>query len=147
MRVLALNFLIAVSLPASANGEEWSGPVPTHYDRYTYLAKIVRVIDGDTVVANIDLGFNTWRMDERLRLARIDAPEVQGAERSLGLSAALWLRTQIDDKWLIIRTVADRKGRDRKGSFGRYLVEIFFQGKNINDELVKRGFAKYKNYN
>ena len=147
MRLLVLNFLIAISLPVSVNGEEWSGSVPTRYDRYTYLAQIVRVIDGDTVVANIDLGFNTWRRDERLRLARIDAPKVRGGERSLGLSAKDWLRTQIKDQWLIIRTVADRRGRDKKGSFGRYLVEIFLKGKNINDELVRRGFAKYKNYN
>ena len=42
---------------------------------YQYKANIVRVIDGDTVVADIDLGFNVWRRDERLRLFGIDTPE------------------------------------------------------------------------
>jgi endonuclease YncB( thermonuclease family) len=38
-------------------------------------AVIVRVIDGDTVVANLDLGWHTWRHDEHIRLGGIDAPE------------------------------------------------------------------------
>ena len=42
---------------------------------YTYKANIVRVIDGDTVVADIDLGFDVWLRKEHLRLVGIDAPE------------------------------------------------------------------------
>ena len=46
---------------------------PTECDLYTYRATVTRVIDGDTVVADIDLGFRTWRHGERLRLYGIDA--------------------------------------------------------------------------
>lgn len=47
---------------------------PTACGLYAYRAIITRVIDGDTVVADIDLGFHTWRHGERLRLMAIDAP-------------------------------------------------------------------------
>ena len=49
------------------------GPAPS-CGVYTCKAKIVRVIDGDTVVADIDLGFRTWLHGEHLRLYGIDAP-------------------------------------------------------------------------
>ena len=58
---------------------------------YTYRGEIVRVIDGDTVVADIDLGFNVWVRDEHLRLNRIDAPEtgsVEGAAVTTALAGA-----------------------------------------------------------
>ena len=42
---------------------------------YEYKCEIVRVVDGDTVDVNIDLGFNTWLWKERIRLKGIDTPE------------------------------------------------------------------------
>jgi len=48
---------------------------------YEYRANIRRVVDGDTVDADIDLGFNVWPRNERLRLYKIDAPETRGASR------------------------------------------------------------------
>jgi endonuclease YncB( thermonuclease family) len=45
---------------------------------YTYKAQITEVYDGDTVTADIDLGFHTWRRDEKLRLYEINAPEMRG---------------------------------------------------------------------
>ena len=42
---------------------------------YEYKCEIVRVVDGDTVDVNIDLGFNTWLWKERIRLNGIDTPE------------------------------------------------------------------------
>ncbi len=111
-------------------------------DRYTYLAHVVRVVDGDTIDVDIDLGFNTWRRDERLRLARINAPEVRGPERAAGFAAKAALRQRIEGKWLIMRTLPDRRGHQRKGSFGRYLAEIYDRGQNINDWLMDQGLAK-----
>ena len=67
-------------------------PVLTQAHGYEYRAIIIEVYDGDTVTADIDLGFNTWRMGEKLRLARINAPEVRCKERSEGLKARDWLR-------------------------------------------------------
>ncbi|HHJ18432.1 MAG TPA: thermonuclease family protein [Gammaproteobacteria bacterium] len=110
-------------------------------DLYTYRARIVSVYDGDTVTADVDLGFNTWVHGEKLRLYRINAPEVRGAERAQGLVSRDWLRNQLLDKEVLIRTV-----KDKKGKFGRYLVEIILDGVNINDRLVEEGMAEYKEY-
>ena len=42
---------------------------------YEYRCKVLKVIDGDTVDVDIDLGFNTWIKNERVRLMGIDTPE------------------------------------------------------------------------
>ena len=44
---------------------------------YAYACDVVRVIDGDTIVVHVDLGFRTWRRDEPIRLAHVDAPDSQ----------------------------------------------------------------------
>jgi micrococcal nuclease len=46
----------------------------------------------------------------------------------------------------LIKTIKTKKGKDKKGKYGRYLAEIYLDGKNINDALVKNGFAKYHKY-
>jgi len=108
---------------------------------YEYKAEIIAVYDGDTVTADIDLGFNTWRRDERLRLSGINAPEVRGKERPEGLISRDALREKILGKEVIICTI-----RDKKGKYGRYLVEIHLEGLNINGWLVDSKYAVYKDY-
>ena len=111
------------------------------YDTYTYKATIVSVYDGDTVTADIDLGFRVWIRDEKLRLSRINTPEVRGVQRPEGLISRDWLRDMILGKEVIIKTI-----KDKKGKYGRYIVEIYFDGQNINDLLVENGLAEYKEY-
>jgi endonuclease YncB( thermonuclease family) len=144
LRAFAILTLLFLGLTSHSLSEPYSERVPSTEDRYTYMAKVVRVIDGDTIEADIDLGFHTWRRGERLRLARINAPEPKGGTRQKGLESAQWLRERIQGKWVVIRTIADRKGEDMKGSFGRYLVEIFEDGRNLNDLLVRNGHAEYR---
>jgi micrococcal nuclease len=113
---------------------------------YLYKAKIVSVYDGDTCRADIDLGLNTWIHNEKLRLLRINAPEIRGEERQAGLSARDFLRELISGKEVIIQTV-----KDRKGKYGRYLAEIWVEQEegiwvNVNDLMVTDGFAEYKAY-
>ena len=108
--------------------------------QYEYQAEILSVYDGDTVTARIDLGFHV-SIIEKLRLARIDAPEVRGVERPKGLISRDKLREFILDKQVIIHTI-----RDRKGKYGRYLVEILVNGTNVNDWLVDSGLVEYKEY-
>lgn len=115
---------------------------------YNYRAKVVSVYDGDTVRADIDLGLKTWVRNEPLRLSRIDAPEVRGAERPEGLAARDFLRSKILDKDVIIETL-----KDEKGKYGRYLAEIWLKDEadaedyvNINDLMVEEGHAVYKQY-
>jgi len=108
---------------------------------YTYLALVTSVYDADTITVNVDLGMNTWRHDVKIRLARINAPEVRGPERDQGLKARDWLRGRIDGQQIILRTQ-----RDKKGKFGRWLGEIYLDGENLNDALVNAGHAVYKTY-
>lgn len=108
---------------------------------YTYYAVVSSVYDGDTITADIDLGFHAWMHNEKLRLSRINTPEVRGVEKERGLVSRDWLRKRINGKQIIIKT-----SKDKKGKYGRYLVEVFLDGVNINDELVKKELAVYKQY-
>jgi micrococcal nuclease len=77
--------LLAALVPARADP-------PDADSLYHYRAVIAEVYDGDTVTADVDLGFSVWLRGERLRLARINAPEVRGDEKESGLAARDFLR-------------------------------------------------------
>jgi micrococcal nuclease len=51
---------------------------------YHYKAKIIEVYDGDTCTIDIDLGLNIWNKGEKIRLNRINAPELRGDEKAKG---------------------------------------------------------------
>ncbi|MDH3269549.1 MAG: thermonuclease family protein [Ignavibacteria bacterium] len=113
---------------------------------YNYKAIVTSVYDGDTCTVDIDLGLSVWLRGEKLRLNRINAPELRGEERPKGLKSRDFLRSKIDGKEITIETI-----KDRKGKYGRYLAEIWIEEKkkkfiNINDLLVTKGFAKYQKY-
>jgi micrococcal nuclease len=112
---------------------------------YHYKAFISAAYDGDTVTADIDLGLKTIVKGEKLRLNRINAPEVRGAERPAGLVSRDWLRGRIVGKNVLIETF-----KDKKGKYGRYIAEIWLPENggttNINDELVEKGLAEYREY-
>ena len=111
---------------------------------YWYKAIVIRLIDGDTIIVDVDKGFSDWRKRLSLRFSRIDAPEKRGVTKEEGLAALDFLKTQISEGDAIyIRT-------QKADSFGRYIAEIFvFEGDNANnlsDTLVKFGHAEYKDY-
>lgn len=113
---------------------------------YLYEATVTGVYDGDTITVNIDLGLTTSINGEKIRLYRINTPEVRGPEKPEGIKARDFLRGLILDKKIVIETI-----KDKKGKYGRYLGEIHLQLEdgswlNINDHLVKNGFAEYKSY-
>ncbi len=113
---------------------------------YRYNAHVVSVYDGDTITVDIDLGLKTFVKGEKIRLSRINAPELRGAERARGLESRDFLRKLILDKDILLETI-----KDKRGKYGRYLGEIWVLQKgnrmlNINDLLVKKGFAEYKTY-
>ena len=106
---------------------------------YEYRADIRRVVDGDTVDADIDLGFNVWLRNERLRLYRIDAPETRGASKQAGIASTKALTEKINGKRVTICTV-----KDRKGKYGRYLATVWLENENVNAWLVSNGFAVWR---
>lgn len=108
---------------------------------YTYRALVVDVYDGDTVTADIDLGLNTWRRGEKLRLYGIDAPEVRGATREAGLVSRDWLRERVLSREVTVRTI-----KDSKGKYGRILAVVWDAKGDINADLVALGLADAREY-
>jgi micrococcal nuclease len=106
---------------------------------YSYKADIVRIVDGDTVVANIDLGCEVWRHNEHLRLFGIDTPD----RGDVGYTEATDALAQlIEGQRVLICTVkAKRSDVEAKGSFGRYLATIWIDDLNVNQWLLENGFA------
>ena len=95
---------------------------------YEYNCTLVRVIDGDTVDVDIDLGFDTILKNQRIRLAGIDTPESRTSdpvEKVYGLAAKKFLIEHLalnnPNNKLILRTTM----YDAKGKFGRILGEIY----------------------
>lgn len=113
---------------------------------YHYRAVVQSVYDGDTCTVDLDLGLNSWIRGEKIRLHRINAPELRGAEREAGLRSRDFLREQIEGKAVVIETI-----KDRKGKYGRYLGEVWLEldtGEtiNVNDRMVSEGYAVYHDY-
>lgn len=113
---------------------------------YIYKAKVTSVYDGDTITVDIDLGLNTWIVSEKIRLNRINAPELKGNEKAKGLLSRDFLKEQILKKEITINTI-----KDKKEKYGRYLGEIWLEVKNgkqinINELMVEKGFARYQKY-
>ena len=137
-QLLIPGLLVLLAAPGLAETQDSAQPVPD-CGLYTYRAEIVRVIDGDTIVADIDLGFNIWLRDEHLRLHGIDTPEMSTDE---GKVIADEVRARLEGKTLYICTVkAKRSDAEATGSFGRYLAVIHQDGQNINEWLLKSGRA------
>lgn len=113
---------------------------------YYYRAQVVSVYDGDTCTMDIDLGMNNWQHGEKIRLARINTPEIRGSERPAGILARDFLREKIDGRQVWINTL-----KDKKGKYGRYIADIWLEQTagefiNINDALVDAGHANYVQY-
>ncbi len=102
---------------------------------YTYKARVTEVYDGDTITADIDLGFHVWLHGEKLRLFGIDTPEIRAranrpvnaTEKARGLAARDALRDLILGKEVELCTI-----KDKKGKYGRYLARIMYDGLDVN---------------
>lgn len=113
---------------------------------YHYKAKVTEVYDGDTCTVEIDLGLHTFIKGEKIRLNRINAPELKGKEKEKGIKSRDFLRKKILGKEILLQTI-----KDKNEKYGRYLGEIFIEDEskkliNINDLIVEKGFAVYKKY-
>ncbi|MEK7818842.1 MAG: thermonuclease family protein [Bacteroidota bacterium] len=112
---------------------------------YHYNAKVVSVYDGDTITVDIDLGLSVFIKGEKLRLLRINAPELRGKSKSKGIKSRDFLKKIVDGKEIVIETI-----KDRREKYGRYLAEVWIKDGNefvnVNDLMVEKGFAVYKKY-
>jgi micrococcal nuclease len=107
-----------------------------------YVKKVNKVVDGDTIDVDIDLGFDI-SFSSRVRLAGIDTPESRTTdkiEKALGLEAKTFLKNAIDSaKTYIIKT----EKIDSSEKYGRILGWLFLDGseKSINEEMITAGHA------
>lgn len=112
---------------------------------YEYKALINRVVDGDTVDVDIDLGFGIWMRDERVRVMGIDTPESRTSdemEKIFGFAAKNRLKELIPEGSIqILKTEVDKDGEDAKGKFGRILGDFIVEGHRITEILVDEGHA------
>ena len=109
---------------------------------YEYRCKVIKVIDGDTVDVDIDLGFDIMLRDERVRIMGIDTPESRTRDK-VGLASKDRLKELIVGKsGPILKTQINKKGEDMRGKFGRILGDfVTDDGRMVTDILVEEGHA------
>jgi micrococcal nuclease len=112
-------------------------------DPYIYRIKqITKVIDGDTIDADIDLGFDI-SLTKRIRLAGVDTPESRTAdanEKKYGLEAKEWLKHKVENAGhILIKTELP----DSTEKYGRIIGHLFIndQEKSLNDQMIVEGYA------
>jgi micrococcal nuclease len=101
---------------------------------------VTKVVDGDTVYGDVDLGFNIGFKKMEFRLSGINTPETKGATREAGLTSKKFVEDAILNKEVIIVTK-----KDGKEKYGRYLAEIFFlvgaEWISLNKTLLDKSLA------
>jgi micrococcal nuclease len=112
-------------------------------DPYIYRIKnILRVVDGDTIDADIDLGFSI-SLEKRIRLAGIDTPESRTTdlkEKALGLESKEWLKKKVEGaKNILIKTELP----DSTEKYGRIIGHLFINNEStsLNDQMIVEGYA------
>jgi len=109
---------------------------------YYYEGTVVRVVDGDTIDVDIDLGFGIVLKKKRLRFLGIDTPEKRTrnlAEKALGLKATARVEELCGEKVRFVSQELDKYGRVLATPFA--IDENGIAGVNICDTLIKEGLA------
>lgn len=112
-------------------------------EQFVYSAVVTDVHDGDTITADVDLGFGIWIRNQKFRLAKINAPELRGERREEGMAARDFLYAKIQSADFKIRIKTEK---DKKEKYGRFLAHLYVNLLCLNDLLVAKGYAEYKDY-
>ena len=107
-----------------------------------YVKKVSKVVDGDTIDVDIDLGFDI-SFSSRVRLAGIDTPEsrtIDKMEKTLGLESKDYLKKAID---ACTSVVIKTEKMDSSEKYGRILGWVFLDGSeiSINQKMIDEGYA------
>jgi len=110
-------------------------------DPYIYrIKRVLRVVDGDTIDADIDLGFDI-SLAKRIRLSGIDTPESRTKdtrEKELGLEVKDWLKHQLENaENILIKTELP----DSTEKYGRILGRLYVGDVCLNDRMIEEGYA------
>ena len=125
---------------------------PLHLSRdvnpsYIYAVELDRVVDGDTILVRVDLGFHTWS-SQRLRLRGINTAELHSSENSeSALTAKHVVETKLQNCNIVIQTF-------KTDIYGRYIADVYYHetlnkisdiikdGHFLNQQLLDQGLAK-----
>ncbi len=100
---------------------------------YVYWAKLVRIVDGEHLALDIDLGFGVWTHNQVLALLDAGGAGLEPDARAKNNDRIKKLRELLTDATdIVVRTT-----RDREAKPPRYLVTIWAEGTNVNEELKK----------
>ena len=117
---------------------------------YNYNGLIINVVDGDTFDIEIDLGFDVFTT-QRLRLARVNTPEIRGGNKEFGYQ----VKEYVEDL-ILFRTVEIETSK--KGKYGRYIAEVYCEAQdnipegakqlriNLGTHLVEMGMGEEVDY-
>ena len=110
---------------------------------FEYKCKVTKVVDGDTVDVDIDLGFGVWMRKQRIRMYGIDTPESRTSdevEKLYGKAATAFLV-----KWTNAGDLTLRTFKDDRGKFGRILGELWritnYADQSINEYMIEKHHA------
>ena len=107
-----------------------------------YDVRLLKAVDGDTVDVDIDLGFNIWMRDERVRIMGIDTPESRTSdkvEKLFGKAAKARLKELLTEGGVLV-TTEEKNGEDMRGKFGRVLGDFKTpDGKLVTEVLAEEG--------
>ena len=103
-----------------------------------YKCKVIKVVDGDTVDVDIELGFGIVLTDERVRVMGIDTPESRTSDKVEDLfgEAAKKRVKELMESDVILITQEDKHGEDMKGKFGRILGDFYVERYEGKRELL-----------
>ena len=105
---------------------------------YEYKAKYIRNYDGDTITLVVDLGFKV-QIKMNVRLADVNTPEIRTdniKEKERAMKARDFVHDALTEA-MDIRI----KTKKSPGKYGRYIAEVFYDDKNLNEELLQEGLA------
>jgi len=103
---------------------------------YKYRAKFIENYDGDTIKFMVDLGFGVFKKIT-IRLARINTPEIRPHEEG-----ALEAKDFVDEVLTDAKVIIIETFKDKKGKYGRYIAEVYYDGHNLSDKLLCKGLAE-----
>lgn len=111
---------------------------------YEYRARVNKIVDGDTVDVDIELGFDIVLTGQRVRIMGIDTPESRTSddlEKVFGLAAKNRLKELLGPT-AVLRTQVEKDGDDAKGKFGRILGDFVApDGRMVTDIMIEEGHA------
>jgi micrococcal nuclease len=102
---------------------------------YVYRALLISVYDGDTITVDVDLGYGVWMRGVKIRLSRINTPELRRPTLIAGRASRDHLQELLSNPEIIIKST-------KKGKYGRWLAEVWnVDGVNVNDRMMRDGYA------